>query len=273
MAKKKNKVKPAPANEKISAEKPQKQRETWMEFVGSMAAVLVSGLFIITFVMQAFEIPSASMENTLLIGDHLFVDRVSLAPKASWVGPLLPYGKIKRGDIIVFISLTTPGMYLVKRVRGIPGDRLHLKDGKLYVNGELQNEPFVIRNGSYSHQPGDGADYRDNFPIVPPSEAYGVSPEWNLTMASHVQNGELVVPPDSYFAMGDNRDNSLDSRYWGFVPKENLIGRPMFIYWSFETSEDQYQKTDMGDRASNLGHTIIHFFDLTRWRRTLNMVH
>jgi signal peptidase I len=266
LAKKKNKVKPAPANEKTSGEKPEKHHETWMEFISSMAAVLVSGLFIITFVMQAFEIPSASMKNTLLIGDHLFVDRVSLAPKANWVGPLLPYGKIKRGDIIVFISPAQPGMYLVKRVRGIPGDRLHLQDGKLYVNGELQNEPFVIRNGPYD-------PYRDDFPSQSPEDFNPPTAEWRLTMGQHVQNGELVVPPNSYFAMGDNRDNSYDSRYWGFVPKENLIGRPMFIYWSFQTSEDQYQKTAMGDRLSNLAHTIIHFFDQTRWRRTLNMVH
>ena len=266
LAKKKNKVKPAPANEKTSPEKPQKQRESTMEFIGSMAAVLVSGLFIITFVMQAFEIPSASMENTLLIGDHLFVDRVSLAPKANWVGPLLPYGKIKRGDIIVFISPAQPGMYLVKRVRGIPGDRLHLKDGKLYVNGELQNEPFVIHNGTVN-------EYRDNFPSVPPPEFDNVTLDWQRNMGSHIQNGELVVPPDSYFGMGDNRDNSLDSRYWGLIPQANLIGRPMFIYWSFDAPESSYQPASFGDRIGNLLHTIIHFFDQTRWHRTLNMVH
>jgi len=222
VGKNKNKAK-ASANGKNSSDKPEKQRETIMEFIGSMAAVLVSGLFIITFILQAFEIPSESMMNTLLIGDHLFVDRVSLAPKTSWSGPLLPYGKIHRGDIIVFISPRDIGMYLVKRVRGVPGDRIRLINGKLYVNGELQNEPFVIRDGSYS-------DYRDNFPSVRASEAYGATPKWSETMMSHVnKDGELVVPPDSYFAMGDNRDNSLDSRFWGFVPQANLIGRPMFI--------------------------------------------
>ena len=268
LAKKKNKAKPAPADEKTSGEKPQKQRETWMEFIGSMAAVLVSGLFIITFVMQAFEIPSASMENTLLIGDHLFVDRVSLAPRAKWVGPLLPYGKIKRGDIIVFISLTTPGMYLVKRVRGLPGDKIHLKDGNLYVNGELQNEPFVIHDSSR------GPDYyRDNFPDAPMPLREDIPEYWRLTMRSHVQNGDFVVPPEHYFAMGDNRDDSLDSRYWGPVPQENLIGRPMFIYWSFDAPESSYQPASFGDRIDNFLQTVIHFFDKTRWRRTLNMVH
>ena len=239
-----------------------------MEFIGSMATVLVSGLFIITFILQAFEIPSASMKNTLLVGDHLFVDRVSLAPKTKWMGPLLPYGTIHRGDIIVFISPAQPGLYLVKRVRGLPGDKIHLKDGKLYVNGELQNEPFVIRDNTR------GSDfYRDNFPdgSMPPMEQ--IPDYWRMTMNSHVQNGEFVVPQDHYFAMGDNRDDSLDSRYWGPVPKENLIGRPMFIYWSFDTPETQYQKTELSDRASNILHTIIHFFDKTRWSRTLNLVH
>jgi len=238
-----------------------------MEFIGSMATVLVSGLFIITFILQAFEIPSASMQNTLLIGDHLFVDRVSLAPKAKWVGPLLPYGKIHRGDIIVFISPAQPGLYLVKRVRGLPGDKIHLKDGKLYINSELQNEPFAIYDGSPL------SPYRDNFPNAPVPEWENIPDYWRLTMRSHVQDGDFVVPADHYFAMGDNRDNSFDSRYFGPVPQENLIGRPMFIYWSFDTPEDQYKKTEIADRLSNIAHTAIHFFDKTRWKRTLNMVH
>ena len=240
-----------------------------MEFIASMAGVLVSGLFIITFVMQAFEIPSESMMDTLLVGDHLFVDRVSLAPKTRWIGPLLPYGKIHRGDIMVFISPKEPGLYLVKRVRGLPGDKIHLKDNQLYVNGELQNEePFV------KHDPAIGSDpYRDNFPNVPMPPGEGIPDYWRLTMRSHVQDGDFVVPRDHYFAMGDNREHSFDSRYFGPVPQENLIGRPMFIYWSFETPPGQYQQTDIGDRLGNIVHTIIHFFDKTRWNRTLKMVH
>src|SRR5438309_9693184 len=218
-----------------SGNAPEKPKETTMEFISSMAAVLVSGLFIITFIMQAFEIPSKSMVNTLLVGDHLFVDRVRFAPKTNWIKTLLPYRRIGRGDIIVFLSPQQPGLYLVKRVRGVPGDRLHLRDGKLYVNGQLQDEPFVVRDGTSDA-------YRDNFPNVPPEYGQQPTPEWRLTMGAHIQGEDLVIPPDSYFAMGDNRDNSYDSRYYGFVPQENLIGRPLFIYWSFETPEDQYEK-------------------------------
>jgi len=268
LAKNKNNKNCSAAGEKKSAEKPEKQRETPMEFIASMAGVLVSGLFIITFIMQAFEIPSASMKDTLLVGDHLFVDRVSLAPKTRWIGRLLPYGKIHRGDIIVFISPKQPGLYLVKRVRGLPGDRIHLKDNQLYVNGELQNEPFVI------HDPRQRSElYRENFPNVPIPVDQDFPEYWRIMLPSQIKDGEFVVPPDHYFAMGDNRDDSLDSRYWGPVPQENLIGRPMFIYWSFETPETTYQQTGIGDRLANVLHTIIHFFDKTRWNRTLKMVH
>ena len=245
--------------------RPAKPKETTMEFIGSMAAVLVSGLFIITFIMQAFEIPSKSMVNTLLVGDHLFVDRVRFAPPAKWASWFIPYRPLQRGDIIVFLSPAQPGLYLVKRVRGVPGDRLHLRAGKLYVNGQLQDEPFVVRDGTYS-------PYRDDFPSGGSGEASGATFDWRLTMGSHIQGDDLVVPPDSYFAMGDNRDNSFDSRFWGFVPRENLIGRPLFIYWSFETPEDQYEKRAIADRATFIGKVIFHFFDETRWRRTLKMV-
>jgi signal peptidase I len=270
LAKNKNNKNCSAASEKKSAEKPEKQRETPMEFIASMAGVLVSGLFIITFIMQAFEIPSASMKDTLLVGDHLFVDRVSLAPKTRWIGPLLPYGKIHRGDIIVFISPKEPGLYLVKRVRGLPGDRIHLKDNQLYINGEVQNESaFVKHDPTRASEP--YRDYRDNFPNAetPP----GLPDYWRMMLPSQIKDADFVVPPDHYFAMGDNRDDSLDSRYWGPVPQENLIGRPMFIYWSFETPETTYQQTGIGDRLGNVLHTIVHFFDKTRWNRTLKMVH
>jgi len=248
-------------------QKEEKPRETTVEFLASLAAVLVTGLFIITFVVQAFEIPSSSMEKTLLIGDHVFVNRIQFAPKSSWVGPILPYRQIKRGDIFVFLSPVEPGLYVVKRVMGIPGDRIHLRDGVVYRNGEKLDEPYVIHNPNDSYNP-----YRDNFPAVPPSEFNGVNPDWALTMPQHIQGEDIVVPENSYFGMGDNRDVSLDSRYWGFVPKENVIGRPMFIYWSFETPPNQWEQKEIGQRLGFLAHVVIHFFDETRWSRTLRVV-
>jgi len=245
----------------------EKQSETTVEFLASLAAVLVTGLFIITFILQAFEIPSSSMEDTLLIGDHVFVNREQFAPKTNWMGPLLPYRDIKRGDIVVFLSPAEPGLYVVKRIMGVPGDRIHLRDGMVYRNGEKLTEPYVMHKGPIFYDP-----YRDNFPAVPPSDAYNVSPDWQLQMRSHIEGEDIVVPADSYFGMGDNRDVSLDSRYWGFIPKENVIGRPMFVYWSFNTPPDQYRHTEIGERVGFLVHVVIHFFDLTRWRRTFRLV-
>ncbi|MBV8207253.1 MAG: signal peptidase I [Acidobacteria bacterium] len=242
-----------------------------------MASVLVVGLFIITFNLQAFEIPSSSMENTLLIGDHVFVDRIRFAPPTRAIAGLEPYRAIKRDDIIVFLhpDPRQAGTYVVKRVIGTPGDHIRLKDGVVYRNGEKLDRPYVRHcAGENPPCPGGAAydDYRDNFPSVPPSYASGVIPEWRLELPNYIHDGELVVPPGRYFGMGDNRDVSYDSRFWGFIPQENIIGRPLFIYWSFETPDDQWQKNSMGDRLAFLGRIVIHFFDETRWRRTLHLV-
>jgi signal peptidase I len=254
------------AEERVAEEKP---KETTVEFLASLAAVLVTGLFIITFVVQAFEIPSSSMENTLLIGDHVFVNRIQFAPKSSWIGPIVPYRDVHFRDIVVFLSPAEPGLYVVKRIIGVPGDRIHLRNGVVYRNGEALDEPYVLHD-PLERETND--PYRNNFPSLPPSDEYGVYPNWIADMETYVQGGDIVVPPGHYFAMGDHRRVSLDSRYWGFIPKENIIGRPMFIYWSFETPEGQYQKTAWGDRLLFLGKVILHFFDETRWRRTLQLV-
>ena len=244
----------------------EKPRETTVEFLASLAEVLVTGLFIITFVLQAFAIPSGSMEDSLLIGDHLFVNRVQFAAPTRWMGPLMPYRDLRRDEIAVFLSPEQPGLFLVKRIIGVPGDHIHLRDDVVYRNGEKLEEPFVRHKRE--HNP-----YTDNFPALPPSERFGVTNQrWAQEMSSHIQGEDIVVPPDHYFAMGDNRENSYDSRFWGFIPRENLIGRPMFIYWSFVTPADQYEMTGMGDRLGFLAHIVIHFFDETRWSRTLQFV-
>jgi signal peptidase I len=245
-----------------------KPRETTVEFLASLAAVLVTGLFIITFVVQAFEIPSSSMENTLLIGDHVFVNRIQFAPKTSWVGPLLPYRELRRGDIVVFLhpDAAYAGTYVVKRIMGVPGDRIHLRNGDVYRNQEKLNEPYVLHDRD---EPNDF--YRNNFPAVAPSDA-NISPNWQTAIPSHIQGEDLVVPPCHYFAMGDHRGVSLDSRYWGFIPKENVIGRPMFIYWSFETPAGQYTKTGTAEKLGFLTHVVVHFFGETRWGRTVKVV-
>lgn len=254
-----------PAKTKTVA-KAEKKKETLAESILGIASVLVAGLFIITFVVQAFEIPSGSMENTLLIGDHVFVDRLTPALKTGYVGPIMPYRKIRRGDIIVFLSPVQPGLFIVKRAIGTPGDRIHLRGGKVYVNGVEQSEPYLNPDHGFY------VPYRDDFPEYPPAGIPDVAPEWPMVLREHVQGNDLVVPPGNYFGMGDNRTESLDSRYWGFIPQENIIGRPLFIYWSFETPRDEYERTSIGDRVGFLFHIITHFFTETRWSRMFRPV-
>lgn len=257
----------AQPNAVSKAETPEKPKETTPEFIASVSSILVIGLFIITFCLQAFEIPSSSMVKTLLIGDHLFVDRVRLSPETKWMEWLVPYREPRRGDIVVFVSPAEPGLYVVKRVIGVPGDRIRLENGVVFLNGQQQAEPYVIRAGDYDA-------YRDNFPAIPAAASgANVNPEWQLTLPQHIKNGELVVPEGAYFGMGDNRDVSLDSRFWGFIPRENIVGRPMFVYWSFETPADQYMRRDVSDRLAFLFRIVIHFFDETRWSRMLRVVH
>ncbi len=254
-----------PADSDLPA-RSQRHDETPLEALASYCAVLVVGLFALTFIFQNFEIPSGSMKNTLLVGDHVLVDRTTLAPPAKWA-LFEHYRNIHRGDIIVFFKPGYPDLYLVKRVVGIPGDHLHLHEGVVYLNGQPQTEPQAAHPDYSNYSP-----YRDEFPDVPTSEGSEVTPTWADELPHHIQNGELVVPPGDYFAMGDNRMNSLDGRFWGFVPRENIVGRPLFVYWSFNTPEDDEEHTSMSDRTQQMGHTLIHFFDQTRWRRTLHLV-
>ena len=250
--------------------------ETPLEGLASICVVLVILLFIFGFVFQNFEIPSASMEDTLLIGDHVVVDRITLSPPTRWA-PFVHYRPVQRGDVIVFLKPNPvppdpPDIILVKRAVAVAGDHLHLQHGVVYLNGVAQNEPHAL-------QPKDDGDpqhayepYRDDFPTITPAPDAQLTEVWRENLPAHIQNGDLVVPPGKVFAMGDNRTESLDSRYWGFVPVENIEGRPLFVYWSFKTPADQEYKTTMGDRIGFMLHEATHIFSDTRWARTLHVV-
>jgi signal peptidase I len=188
----------------------------------------VQVIFFMTFVAQVFAIPSDSMEDTLLVGDRPLVERVAFAPRTAWLGRLLPYTEIRRGDIIVFKHpAQADRIHVVKRVIGLPGDRLRIVNRQVMVNGQFLVEGYKV------HRSGVIEDYKDDFP-APPTEA--MYPAWRAEMPKHVaklgKDGWLVVPPGHYFAMGDNRDSSLDSRYWGFIPRQNILGRPWVLTWS-----------------------------------------
>ena len=241
-----------------------KADETPYEAMASICSVLVVGLFILTFLGQNFVIPSGSMEDTLMVGDHLLVDRITLAPPAKWM-PLVHYREPKRNDIVVFLKPGEPDLFLVKRLIGVPGDHLQLRNGIVFVNGVAQRQP---PEGLVSNDSGYLDPFLDQFPAIPPSTEPGATPTWAAEFPEHVENGELVVPPGKFFMMGDHRHDSLDSRYWGFVPRQNVVGRPLFNYWSFNTPDHQYEETAMGAKVAWLGHVALHFFDETRWSRT-----
>lgn len=244
-----------------------KEKETLPESIAGIAAVFVSGLFILTFIIQQFEIPSRSMEQTLLVGDHVFVDRLTPTGKEGWLNFFMPYREIHRGDIAVFPSPAQPGLYLVKRIIGVPGDRIHLRNGKVFVNGVPQNEPYAIPI-VYPNP------YRDNFPAVSSADAGDVTEKWAEELPRHIEGQDLVVPKDYYFAMGDHREVSLDSRYWGFVPKKNILGSPLFIAWSLNQTEADFPNDpSVADRVTSFFQTGIHFFGMTRWNRVLRLVH
>ena len=247
--------------------------ETPLEAIASMCVVLVIGLFIFPFVFQNFAIPSGSMENTLLIGDHVVVDRITLSPPTKWA-PFVHYRPVHRGDVIVFLKPNpeSPDLILVKRAIGIAGDRIHLQHGVVYVNGVAQTEPHALQPREDGDPQHGFTPYRDDFPNVPPSPEEQLTAVWRENLPSHIQNGDLVVPEGKVFAMGDNRTESLDSRYWGFVPVENIEGRPTLVYWSFKTPADQEDKTSMGDRIGFFVHELTHIVTDTRWARTFHVV-
>jgi len=230
----------------------------------SLAGTIVIAIFVITFIVQAFQIPSESMENTLLVGDYLLVNKLCYGGEG--LGDhVMPYQRIARKDIIVFHYPVDPQQHFVKRVIGVPGDRLKLVNKKVYINGKPLDEPYV----RFIEPPNNV--FRDDFPRVD-VPAYGLEGKWWLQMRKLVEDGELIVPEGSYFVMGDNRDDSQDSRYWGFVPKENIIGRPLLIYWSVREGDALQPSTFVG-RLERLAYAMTHMFSNTRWNRTLRLIH
>ena len=231
-------------------------------FIAEWTVTIILLLFGTTSLVQAFVIPTGSMEDTLLIGDHLLVDKLAYAPAGPVSKWTLPYRDVHRGDIIVFRYPVDIKQTFVKRAIGVPGDHIRLIDKKLILNGHAVDEPYVYHKTEYIDS------YRDNFPSDPNVH---VAESAIDMLTNHVQNGDVVVPPGYVFAMGDNRDSSLDSRYWGFVPRENIIGKPLIIYWSYDAPTDA-----LADPSISMDHIVdlvTHFPTKTRWKRTFRLIH
>ena len=256
-----------PAAAAANPPKPAKAHdEGWMAGAQSLMMTLAIAMFVITFIAQAFEIPSGSMERTLLVGDYLLVDKTHYDFSGAW-SPLLPYRKIRHGDIIVFRYPVHPSEHFVKRVIGLPGDRIRLVHKRVFVNGAPIAEPYVVFSAPYPDS------FRDNFPNGDHAMAR-ISSRWYAQLNRLVDDGELIVPARSYFVMGDNRDDSLDSRYWGFVPEENVIGRPMVIYWSMQMQpldDPDTPSPSLSDKLLTLRATVSSAFHGIRPGRILRV--
>ncbi len=228
------------------------ERSVWREYLEALIIAAIFLLFTNTFVIQTFYIPSGSMEETLLVGDHLFVNRFIYGSTATGAeDQALPFREVRRGDIVVFRSPEDPKLDLVKRCIGVGGDTLEMIDQRLFVNGKPVDDSSYVVHKDRDRDPGTifgdpNMGKRDNF-------------------------GPIKVPPGEYFCMGDNRDNSYDSRFWGTVPAHLVKGRVLFIYWSYGgRTSTGFEST--GTKLRNLLDTALGFFTKTRWDRTFRLI-
>lgn len=246
------------------------KKSTAREYFESLVITVILALFGTTFIVQAFKIPTPSMEDNLLVGDHLLVNKFAFGTRGSILDPILPFKNINRGDVIVFRYPKDLTKHYVKRAIGLPGDHIKIIDKQVYINDRPLNEPYKIHKAP----PGSYADpFRDFFPPKPqPGRLYRSADEDPYWYEDFEKDGEIVVPPGHYFAMGDNRDNSADSRYWGFVPRELIVGKGLIIYWSYETDSDEYRQTDVSDRFHQVRDLFTNFFTKTRWSREFKII-
>jgi signal peptidase I len=238
------------------------------EALASLLRTVVVALFLLTFVLQPYLIPSESMERTLLVGDFLLVNKQVYAPNSSLTRHLMPYRDIARGDIVIFHHPQHP--YLVKRVVGLPGDRLRIHDGRVSVNGVVLDEPYA------AFEPTAGNPSREDFPATVYTDPE-VDPAWWRQMQSLTREGELMVPQGQYFVLGDNRNHSKDSRFWGFVARQQIVARPLVIYFSLSrpstTDVEQAALLAADDRLGHDGQLSAWLTGFARWKRIFRVVH
>ena len=235
----------------------------------SLLHLIVIAIFIITFCVQPFRIPSESMESTLLVGDFLLVNKQVASSNADGSAGFLPSAAIHRGDIVVFHDPVDSTLHLVKRVIGLPGDHLRLHSGQVYINGRALSEPYAV------FRPAPPDNFRDNFPRLQSADPE-IDSRWWIRMRSLIDNGELIIPTGNFFVMGDNRNDSEDSRYWGFVPREAIVGKPLLIYFSLQQNDTDDSATltqeALADQRRHHTGKIDSLVDFARWSRTFQIV-
>ena len=242
---------------------PAHRHQSVLEAFQSLLTLIVIALFIITFTFQPFRIPSESMVPTLLVGDFLLVNK-----QISHDSPLIaPTWQIHRGDLIVFHYPVQPSMHLVKRVIGLPGERIRLRGGHAYVDGAPLNEPYAL------FEPAGVDLYRDDFPRMDSADP-NIDSRWWVQLRSIMSNGEITVPPDHFFVLGDNRNDSADSRYWGFVPRSAIVGKPFLIYFSVRTPEARPSDSRLQPDAVAASRSGLNtHLGFARWDRAMHVIH
>ena len=258
---------PELADEGVRRKKPARRESVW-ETVRSLLIVLVGVFCIRTFIAEATVIPTGSMESTIMIGDHVFLNKLLYGPRLPYT-PLRipPLRSVHRQDIVAFRYPRNPSVMYVKRVIGVGGDVVRIEDRKVFVNGQPLNEPYI------QFQYATTLPLRDNFPpslnvLDTLPAAWGLDPAWSREMPNFIQGDGLHVPQGYLFCMGDNRDNSLDSRFWGFVPVENVVGEPLFVYWSYDAPSRDWTADELMSRLKFDASIVWNFFGKTRWERT-----
>jgi signal peptidase I len=257
------------------------QKSQLREYFESIVITAIIALFATTFVVQAFKIPTGSMETNLLIGDHLLVNKFIYGLNNSFLSKILPYREPRYGDVIVFKYPKEPKIAYVKRLIGMPGDKIEVKGRTVYINDRPLDEKYtqhIYESSLFSHygpayipKKGDKIEIL-NTAVKVNDAVLNTEIVESFPYKNEIYGNTFYVPQNQYFAMGDNRDNSQDSRFWGTVPRDYFLGKALVIYWSFETSENEHLQTSFKDRLKQFGNVIIHFFSKTRWKRTLKII-
>jgi signal peptidase I len=244
------------------------RREGAWDTIRSLLVVLLGVFCIRTFIAEATVIPTGSMEQTILVGDHVFLDKLLYGPRLPYTSLRIPPLKtVRPGEIVAFRYPRNPSVMFVKRVVGKGGDVVRIQNKKVFINGKPLNEPYVEFQ-SFSMFP-----LRDNFPpavsqLETLPAAWGLDPAWAREMPNYIRDDGLHVPAGFLFVMGDNRDNSLDSRFWGFVPEEYVVGEPLFVYWSYDAPSRDWTNEDLIARLRFDASILWNFIRRTRWSRT-----
>src|SRR5262245_51966417 len=236
--------------EKRVADEPGPHKSVAREYLESIVVAVILALFIRTVVVQAFKIPTGSMETNLLVGDHLLVNKMVYSPSAGALEQrLLPKKGIQRGHVVVFKFPEEPARDFIKRVIGLPGETIEIRNKAVYVNGQPLDEAGYVHFLEAPLHPGD--------------------PEYGMRGDNRDNWGPKTVPPGQLLVLGDNRDNSRDSRFWGFLPEDQVKGRALLVYWSYEASRSEYQRTGYLEWIRD----TLAAFGKTRWNRFFHLIH